>query len=407
VELTPGSKSTFQKKGSMDMETAFLTGATGYIGAFLLSELLKQTDDTVYCLVRADSADGVMARLREMLTHYQIWDERAAARVVPVAGDLGQPQFGLSCATFDELAEVDRIYHCGALVNFSYPYSALKAANVRGTQEVLRLACKTKRKSVHHLSTLDVLSGSHQPRPWAEQDLPRQPKLNPDGYPLSKWHAEQLVSAAKRRGVPTVIYRPGWTLGHTVTGASPSNNFLLQALSGFLDLGVLPEIPVVTDPMAVDDTARAILHVSRREESIGKVYHLWNPRTIRLSDAYAAIRSFGYDVEVVPPAQAYRLASKVDTSHRLYPLVPELFPAGAAEAAGADPGPQDAVRDPAVECANLLAAIKDSEFTISEFDEQMIHRMLGYLVSTGFLKPPGTASSARAVASSARAMTGA
>jgi thioester reductase-like protein len=369
------------------MQTAFLTGATGYIGAFLLNELVERTDSTVYCLVRADSTAAAMARLRETMRTYEISEDRFGSRVVPVTGDLGQTLFGLSSAQFEELAKVDAIYHCGALVNFSFPYAALKAPNVYGTREVLRLACKGKRKTVHYLSSKDVLAASHQQRPYLEEDLPRQPNVRPDGYPLSKWLAEQLVSSAKQRGVPAVIYRLGWTLGHTGTGASPANNFLLNALGGFLGLGILPETVRVADPLTVDKAARAILHISLQEESAGRVYHLWNPWIVSFTDVYDWVRSFGYEFSLVSPLKAYDLATQVDMSNVLYPLVPELFAHGRPNAIN-EPEAGDQFRNPAVECANLLSAIRGSDISLTRFDEPIVHRMLSYLVRTGFLKSP-------------------
>eukprot|EP01046_Picozoa_sp_COSAG06_P031263 COSAG06_NODE_3031_length_5940_cov_25.990755_2_plen_129_part_00 len=77
-------------------------------------------------------------------------------------GDLSRPLLGLNQDEWTELAvSIDSILHCGADVNLVKPYAALKAPNVLGTQEVLRLAVtqgkfQKKLKPVHYISTNSV-----------------------------------------------------------------------------------------------------------------------------------------------------------------------------------------------------------------------------------------------------------
>lgn len=366
----------------------FLTGTTGYIGAFLLTYLLRETEADAFCLVRAKTPQEGLERIKTSLSWYRIWDDEFESRICPVIGDLGKPLLGLAQAEFSELAAtIDTIYHCGALVNFTYPYSALKAPNVIGTQEVLRLACQGKQKAVHYLSTNDTLIAPHLPRPFYEVELPKQPNVMPDGYPLSKWVAEQMVTSVKARGVPVCIYRPGWTLGHTKTGASPTSNFLLQALKGFLQLGILPENAHLYDGLPVDVIAPAIAHLSRKEESLGKVFHFWSSQPIPYLQTFEWIKSFGYKFEIVPVKVAYERTMQVETSHLLYPLIPELFPWGNEELM-AKPLPQDHKRAPLLECANAIKGIEGSGLEFVVLQEEQMHRMLSFLVDSGFLPPP-------------------
>jgi acyl carrier protein len=124
-----------------DAGDVFLTGATGFLGAFLLDGLLSSTNARVHCLVRQRGDDDGMESIETNLRRYGLWQTEWEERIVPVAGDLGEPLFGMVDEGFDELAkEVDLIIHAAAVVNLVYPYSALKAANVGGTREVLRLA---------------------------------------------------------------------------------------------------------------------------------------------------------------------------------------------------------------------------------------------------------------------------
>ncbi|MBV9124651.1 MAG: amino acid adenylation domain-containing protein, partial [Planctomycetes bacterium] len=134
-----------------------LTGATGFLGAFLVDELLKQTQAHLHCLVRAASAEEGKNKLLKNLEAHGLGSQSANKRIVAVPGDLSRPLLGLTQEQFDALAaRIDVLYHNGALVNFVYPYEALKAANVQGTHEVLWLACRGRVKPVHYVSTVSV-----------------------------------------------------------------------------------------------------------------------------------------------------------------------------------------------------------------------------------------------------------
>ncbi|HSG40738.1 MAG TPA: acyltransferase domain-containing protein, partial [Thermoanaerobaculia bacterium] len=136
----------------------FLTGATGFFGAFLVEELVRQTRARIHCLVRADDPEQATRRLRESLRSREAWTEEMADRLVAVPGDLGDPRFGLSAEAFDALAaRIDAVYHCGAWVNFTYPYKVLKPANVLGTVESLRLAGRIRTKPLHFVSSITAV----------------------------------------------------------------------------------------------------------------------------------------------------------------------------------------------------------------------------------------------------------
>ncbi|NJM46729.1 MAG: NAD-dependent epimerase/dehydratase family protein [Alkalinema sp. RU_4_3] len=195
-----------------------ITGVSGFLGAFLLQELLQTTTAEIYCLVRADNIAEGSYKIQSNLERYQILNGPLPSRVIPLLGDLAQPKLGLTQETFQGLAlKLDAIYHSGAFINLVYPYSAMRATNVLGTQELLRLACQGKVTPMHFISTIDMFQS---PRYFAmEQILENTTLCNPDelaiGYPQTKWVAEHLVMAARDRGLPVAIYRPGMLTGHS------------------------------------------------------------------------------------------------------------------------------------------------------------------------------------------------
>jgi thioester reductase-like protein len=117
---------------------------------------------------------------------------------------------GLSTEQFERMAnQIDAIYHNGALLNYVYPYSKFKAINVLGTEEVLRLACTTKVKAVHHISSVAVFESSayYGKLVTESDDIDRSEGIYL-GYSQSKWVSERLVKIAGDRGLPITIHRP-------------------------------------------------------------------------------------------------------------------------------------------------------------------------------------------------------
>lgn len=213
-------------------EAVLLTGATGFLGAFLLRELLQQTQATVYCLVRSPSKAVAKERIVKNLQKYALWQPSYEPRIMLLPGDLAQPQLGLSHQQFQQLAEtIDIIYHNGSMVNFMYPYSVMKATNVSSTETLLRLASQNKIKPVHFVSTMGVFS----PIGYADnhiihaQDVADRPE-GMYGYTQSKWVAEKLLAIAQSRGIPTTIHRPAWVEGHSQTGICNQGDFFAASL---------------------------------------------------------------------------------------------------------------------------------------------------------------------------------
>ena len=281
-----------------EAEDVFLTGATGFLGAFLLDALLSETDARVHCLVRPRRDDDPMAPVREALKRYGLWRPERAERVAPISGDLAEPLLGLPEEDFDELAdEADVVIHAGALVNLIYPYSALKPANVDGTREVLRLACRRKIKPVHHVSTNGVFGRG---RGLCEEDanLDDLAGEQADGYGQSKWVAEKLVQEAAGRGLPTTVYRPGNISGHSETGASNPKDFLGALISESVRTGSAPKVDGWRMEMTpVDFVTGAILQLADDPGAGGKTFHLANPSPPSAERVFRWIEDLGYDLD--------------------------------------------------------------------------------------------------------------
>ncbi len=311
-------------------QTIFLTGATGFVGAFLLAELLAQTNATIYCLVRAQHAQEARWRIQQAFAEYQIQAANVDHRIVPVVGDLSKPRFGLSKAAFHQLGEtIDCIYHAGALVNYLHPYENLKATNVQGTVEVLRLATVGRTSPVHFVSTLAVTIAGSGGNHVYEDDEPLCPHVAM-GYDQSKWVADGIMRLARSRGIPVAIYRPGRIGSHSHTGASNRDDFFIRLLGSCLQLGLAPNIPMVENIMPVDFVARAIVHLSQQQQHANKTFHLLNQSSLHWQWLMNLIQEQGYRLRLVSYTEWYQaLQNRAghDPEHPLHTFV-KLLPTG-------------------------------------------------------------------------------
>jgi thioester reductase-like protein len=381
-----------------DPAHVLLTGATGFLGAFLLRELLEQTRADVHCLVRAPDEHAARERIEKGLRAYGLWEESFGRRIVPVPGDLSRPLFNLSPQRFTQLAAaVDVIYHNGAQVHFLQPYKMLAAANVGGTREVLRLACRLKVKPVHYVSTIGVFpppSGHSRPR---EKDTPPSQGVS-GGYNQTKWVAERLVALAGRRGLPVAIYRPGRIAWHSRTGVANADDFFTNAVRLCVRMGKCPRVeggPVFDDITPVDYVSGAIVRLSRRRSALGRAFHLVHPRPTDLRRVLDAMRSFGFGVQEVPAEEWQKdLAAQVlDRGEGSGAFVLSALLAGAASRQAAKPTGM-------VDCQETVAELAAAGLVCPDVTADLLHRFLAYCVRAGLvdtpagheLRPPHTAS---------------
>lgn len=289
-------------KNWLEPKAILLTGATGFLGAYLLEELLQKTSADIYCLVRCSDIEEGKNRLQKNLEFYSLWQDDFNSRIIPIVGDLGKPLFGLSQLAFNELAAIiDIIYHNGAWVNSARPYSTLKPVNVLGTQEVLRLASREQTKFVHFVSTLGVFLGDNREEIGriTEIDSPNFVNLQ-GGYRQSKWVAEQLVMVAQKRGLPACIYRPSRIIGNSKTGINGNfQDFLCILLKGCIQLRKFPDLNTQIDIIPVDYVSQAIVGLSQQKNHAGQVFHLINSQLISWETFFNSLQLLGYSLEKV------------------------------------------------------------------------------------------------------------
>ncbi len=314
-------------------ETVLLTGGTGFLGAFLLQELLTQTEAQVCCLVRAASPAAGHARLVEKLKAIGAWDPRFAPRIEAIPGDLGLPRFGLDEATFAALgARLHAIYHNGASVDFVSSYPGLKASNVDATLDCLRLAATGVVKPVHFTSTLAVFNSPDRigMPSIGEGDHLADPNRLLGGYAQSKWAAESLLAQAAGRGMTVGVYRAGFIGGDSRTGCWNTEDFLCRLIRGSIQLGLYPDITMNMPFVPVDDAARAIVALSRQPAGEPGISHLLAAEPLSFSRLMMETLAAGYELAPVPYERwLLILRDALPPENDLFAVLPFLIEPGA------------------------------------------------------------------------------
>ena len=249
------------------VRTVLLTGANGFLGRFLALEWLQRlapAGGKVIVVVRGKNDAAARARLDEVITSggdeklTHLYRELSAQHLEVLAGDLGEPRLGLDQATRERLAaEVDLVFHAGALVNHVLPYQQEFGPNVAGTAELIGLALTTRLKRFAYVSTVGVPMLAVPPARDEDVDIrgaaPTQDiacNAYSDGYGISKWAGEVLVrNVHDLVGLPVTILRPDMILApDNYSGQFNQVDVLTRMLFSVLVTGIAPYSFYELDP---------------------------------------------------------------------------------------------------------------------------------------------------------------
>ncbi|MEW6168910.1 MAG: SDR family oxidoreductase [Pseudomonadota bacterium] len=185
----------------------FVTGATGFIGKFLVEQLLKREGAKIYVLVRESSADKVDALKARF--------GAAATGIVPLYGDITTPGL-VSAADFEKLkGRVDHVFHLAAVYDMNMDDATGERVNNEGTRNLVAFCNELGGNlRLHHVSSVAVAGGSFVGR-FTENMFDEGQDL---GHPYfrTKFQSEKIVRNECK--LPFRVYRPGVVVGHSETG---------------------------------------------------------------------------------------------------------------------------------------------------------------------------------------------
>lgn len=378
--------------------TAFVTGATGFLGRYTVKALLAQTTLKLICLIQADDLTAAQQRLWLALQTTGVDQASHKARITVICGSLEHDHFGLTPAAYRKLAnQVDRIYHCAALVNWARSYRRLRRINVLGTLRIIRFACDSRRKSVLFISSIAVCYATDRTVTVNEQtDMLPHIAAMPLGYAQSKCVAESLLRQAAQRGLAVTILRPALISGHTQSGVSNTGDFVAALLEGCSKLGIAMDRDWLLDFVPVDDVAKVIAsgNINKPEKPTdsgqAKIVHVLAPQPRSWREFILWLNLSGYPIQFLPTEQwlGQTFSNRKKLGERLYAY--RRFFQGL-------PGATDQQRpfecylennQQLIDSRHSIKTLSDAGLHIRTLDTVLLQRYLKYFRQTGLLIPP-------------------
>ncbi len=249
----------------------FVTGATGFIGRFLVQELIDNREGEIFVLVRK----GSLPRLETLIRRW------GTDRVVPVVGDLSQPGLGVAKKWVSEhRGEIDHFFHLAAIYDMTADDATNEEMNVGGTTNALQLAEALAAGCFHQVSSVAAAGEFHG---RFDETMFDEGQHLPSPYHRTKFLSEQLVR--EQTGVPWRVYRPAIVVGDSQTGSmdkvdGPYYFFPLMKLMRDNLPSWLPLVGVDlgdTNVVPVDYVAKAMDHIAHLPDRDGEAFHLVNP----------------------------------------------------------------------------------------------------------------------------------
>ncbi|KAE8373149.1 hypothetical protein BDV26DRAFT_301315 [Aspergillus bertholletiae] len=383
-----------------DEGKVFLSGVTGFIGINFLSRFLQMpTVKEIVCVARPKNGISPRERVEATLEQYDLLDKAKQhmhkLRVLP--GDISSDFLGLSPGQFDWLANwASVIFHLAAKVNFCEPCQAHFNSNILGTKNMIDLAASGRRKGFHFMSSIDAWGPTGMVfgtlKCLEDEPLERHVRgLSFDiGYAQSKWSSEMMVRRARDRGLPTAIYRPGFTIGDSQNGAGNPDDFFARLIVGSIKLGAFPILPRQRmEYVTLDYVLDATIHIASRNENLGRSYSLVAPDpkdSVNLEQTVDVIRNLGYPLKHIPYWEWVRLLQRIsDMDHPLHPVMPLL-----QEPVLNGLSRFETSRDtPHYDSSNTVAALKDApDIQYVPFDSKMLDKFLDFWENKGFYQMP-------------------
>ncbi len=255
-----------------------LTGATGYLGSYLVAELLANDHERLSLLVRAESIEAGKRRLWQALQLHMDFAHfcDCLERIDLYLGDLTDTQLGLTSSQWDRLAtSTESVIHVAAAVNRKSTRLCLDV-NLRGTLAMLQLA---RAAHTHHgLRRFSVVStvsaaGFRRNEVVREDENLRANRADNDPYGWTKQYSEYLLQDLFA-DIPHTIFRPSAILGDSrfpqTTQFDNARAFALLAKAYVLP--VQPDWRI--DLISADYVAQAIVALHQKDQPTHEIYHL-------------------------------------------------------------------------------------------------------------------------------------
>jgi amino acid adenylation domain-containing protein/thioester reductase-like protein len=289
-------------------KAVLLTGATGYLGVYMLHDLLKGWKCDIYLPVRGKTPGDSLKRVNEKYRYYfgSELKEKELARIKILCADLEKDRLGLEVELYDDICrKADAVMHSAANVKHYGRYEEFYGPNVKAVENLLEFAAAGKKKDFNHISTMSVILGKIEGCETAvfTEDCCDMGQKSDNLYVETKLEAEKIVIAAREKyGLKTNIFRVGNISFNSKTGHLQQNveeNAFSVTVKSFVNLGVVPQSADEAELSFVDATSASVLALFDRANFYNMTFHCQNHNMVKISDVLTS-PALGLNVEKIP-----------------------------------------------------------------------------------------------------------
>lgn len=317
------------KKEDDKYKDVLLLGATGFLGIYLLHQLLLESVATITLLIRADSMRQAQNRIKK---HYEYYFgngsyDQYSHRIKIIIGDLTLDMFGLTENEYKELANhIEAIINSAALVKHMGKNSEFELINVKIVENIVDFAKNGINKDIHHMSTIGIVYGANMEKSktiFTEYDESTLDGLE-NQYLRSKVKAEKVLKNAKNQGVQSSIYRMSGILFDSKTGKYQINVNESSAYIYYRNLyrlRIVPsEIQRKMDISCVDKISEAVVKLILSDDSSNDVYHVINPNGLTIKEILNCFKDCENNKDIIMKElsveEIYNYYKKTDTKEQ-------------------------------------------------------------------------------------------
>ena len=294
-----------------------LTGATGYLGAHILNELIQNTDSNIYCIIRKKNGKESKERLLQKLSFYFGEDilKYINNRIHVIVSDISLPQLGLSEEDYRNLGNmIDLVIHSAAIVDHYGNKDLFELINITGTNNIIDF-CKNFSIYMNHISTTSIsasLPNEEKPVIFDEHSLYVGQNYLDNIYIKTKFEAEyNILQAILHSDLKCSIYRLGNISARYSDGTFQENDTKNAFLNRITTLSKLDKIAqsfcdLNIDLSPVDNCAEIISTLAMLNSSYSKIFHIYHNKSIKLIDLINQLNPNNKKITIVPDEEFYQ-----------------------------------------------------------------------------------------------------
>jgi len=380
-----------------DIKNVLLTGATGYLGVHILSELLDNSKvSKIYCIVRDKNGKKAKDRLKDKINYYfgNKYDNIIQKKIIIITNNITDLD-KIDPVVLNEITEnVECVINSVAYVKHFGKKEIFEEVNVLAVNKLIEFCVKNNKKLIH-ISTIsvsgNVIEGGRTIKSNVKEGtIFDETKLYigqeiDNVYVLSKFMAERnILEQVINSNLDAVIIRVGNLMGRASDGMFQQNifeNAFVNRIRTLINLNIIPDniknIPLEFTP--IDLTAKAILKLITSKNN-RVIYHVYNNNHTDIETVKKVLETMGYNLNYISKQQMTNLIKQLMQDdikqHRLSGIIQDL-----------DENKElDYSSNVKVACEKTIKDLKKLDFNWNIIDELYLNKFFNYLRNKNFFK---------------------